>query len=154
MFFVKVTGKRCRQKCVPRDCNIDKLDSARGGKQQCGGMTNQDVRTHSCAAGRTTLQTTILGHTENLQPRHTEKSDPIRAAQTSSGQSSDSRGTSHGPALAAGASSVNAVCTAPTTKKYGQKRAGAKAIKRMEQESAEYKLSSKDATNLRALCKR
>ena len=117
-------------------------------------MTNQDVRTHSCAVGRTALQTTIVGQTENLQPRRTEKSDPIRAAQTSSDRSSDSRGTSHGPALAAGASSVNAVRTAPATKKYGQKRAGAKAVKRMEQESAEYKLSSEDATNFRALSAR
>ena len=86
-------------------------------------------------------------------PAH-EKSDPIRAAQTSSDQSSDSRGTSHGPALAAGASSINSARTAPATKKHGQKRAGAKTVKRMEQESAEYKLSSEGATSLRALSAR
>ena len=50
---------------------------------------------------------------------------------------------------------VAATRTPPAAKPgYGAKRAGAKAVKKMERESVEYKLSPEDATTFRALSAR
>ena len=42
-------------------------------------------------------------------------------------------------------------CIEPSANSGGAKRAGAKAVKKMEQHSTEYKLSSEDAITFRAL---